>query len=92
MATQYKQWQTDYDKAVTDRAKQVLTSEQFKSYKEYQDWQAEMRNGMPMLGRPGLRNGIIAAPVESSGTAVVSGTFYNVAPALPAPPPPPDRK
>jgi hypothetical protein len=91
MAAQYKQWQTDYDKAVTDRAKQVFTSDQFKSYKEYQDWQAEMRNSMPMIGgRPVLRNGIIAAPVESSGATVVSGTFYNVAP--PAPPPPPDRK
>jgi hypothetical protein len=92
MATQYKQWQTDYDKAVTDRAKQVLTSEQFKSYKEYQDWQAEMRNGMPMLmpGGRAMRNGIVAVPVESSGATVVSGAFYSVAPA-PAPPEP-ERK
>jgi len=92
MAAQYKQWQTDYDKAVTDRAKQVLTSEQFKTYKEYQDWQAEMRNGMPMM-LPGGRAqvGFISAPAGAPGMTVVNGAFSSVSPA-PVPAPAPERK
>jgi len=87
MAAQFKQWQTDYDKAVADRAKQVLTSEQFKSYKEYQDWQAEMRNSMPMPppgGRAVARMGIVSpAGVESSSATIVAAPFTNLVPAQP---------
>jgi hypothetical protein len=89
MASQYKQWQSDYDKAISDRAKQVLTSEQFKSYKEYQDWQAEMRNGMRVIvpgGRAAARNSVIADPTEGSDWTVVSGSFSAVAPAVPTQP------
>jgi hypothetical protein len=74
-----KQWQTDYDKAVSDRAKQILTSEQFKSYKEYQDWQAEMRNSFPVQpgggvngGRAGLVNFAGGTPDASISVPIIS--------------------
>jgi hypothetical protein len=53
---QMNQWQTEYDKALLDRAKQVLNTDQYKAYKEFQDWQTEMRNSIPrMPGGPGGR-------------------------------------
>ena len=66
---QMMQWQTDYDKALLDRAKQVLNTEQYNAYKEYQDWQTEMRNSMPMpvQGGPGaMRVGVVGAGAESA--------------------------
>jgi len=82
ITAQFKQWQTDYDKALADRAKQLLTSEQYKSYKEFQDWQTEMRNAAPMPmpmpaqgGRAVSRIGVIAQP---GGVAeVVTSTVVN---------------
>ena len=60
LAAQMNQWQTEYDKALMDRAKQVLNSEQYKAYKEYQDWQTEMRSNFA----PGMRGNarVLAGP------------------------------
>ena len=77
---QAKQWQSDYDKALLDRAKQVLSTEQYNSYKEYQDWQSELRNSMPR-GPGGQRGGARAGVVTAD-----SATF------IAAPPPPPQGR
>ena len=94
MASQFTQWQTEYDKAILDRAKNVLTSEQYTAYKEYQDWQSEMRANLPRFG-PNGGPGAVAVQgfVSSSNGAatVVSGPAVNftmAAPAMPLPPAP----
>ncbi len=74
-AAQMNQWQTEYDKALMDRAKSVLTSEQFKTYKEYQDWQTEMRNAFQNR-RP--RGGPASGLTMDTAIAV---PFMAVAPA-----------
>ncbi len=86
-ATQMNQWQTEYDKALLDRAKSVLSADQFKAYQEYQDWQTEMRNSFATRGGPGnvrVRSGPAGGVVVDSAVAV---PFISVAPA-----PPPDSK
>ncbi len=46
------QWQTDYDKAAAgSREERAHRPEQLKAYKEFQDWQTEMRNSFQ--NRPG---------------------------------------
>jgi hypothetical protein len=70
MAMQMNRWQSDYEKALYDRAKQVLTSEQFKSYKEYFDWQQEMRNSF----RPPAGVALQDYAVSNTITAVGSDT------------------
>ena len=39
---------------MSDRAKQVLSSEQYERYHDYEEWMAEMRKNLPAPGR-GLR-------------------------------------
>ena len=84
---QTTQWQSDYDKALLDRAKQVLTTEQYNSYKEFQDWQTEMRNSMPR--GPGGQRGIARIGFVSPGGVV--GTDSATFIAAPPPPPPQGR-
>ena len=67
---QMNQWQSEYDKALLDRAKQVLNTEQFNAYKEFQDWQSEMRSSMRMM--PGGPTGVVR--MVSPGVAVSSAT------------------
>jgi hypothetical protein len=99
--TQMNQWQTDYNKALMDRAKQVLTSDQFTAYKEYQDFQAEMRNNIPRIA-PGaviqsysgggmVTNGLVPAP-GASVTFSAAAPGVLVAPAVPTTPPQTQRK
>lgn len=83
---QLTQWQTDYNKALMDRAKQVLNTDQYNAYKEYQDWTTEMRNNLPRGpgGAPGnavfsFVGGSPAVQIPASGTVVLQ----------PAPPPVP---
>ena len=71
MAMQMNRWQSDYEKALYDRAKQVLTSEQFKSYKEYFDWQQEMRNSF----RPPA--GVVLQDYAVSNTITAVGSDTN---------------
>jgi hypothetical protein len=90
MAAQYTQWQSDYDKALLDRAKQVLNTEQYNAYKEYYDWQTEMRASLP---RPMPGGGAMIRGMTSTGNAVIGGpvvSFSAVAPAQMVPPPPPE--
>jgi len=86
---QMNQWQTDYDKALLDRAKQVLNSDQFKAYKEYQDWQTEMRSNMPR-GPNGAPGGMVMRSFSSSGGVAVGGPVVDFSMAVPAQPMPPD--
>jgi hypothetical protein len=45
---QMNEWQDGYDKSVSERAKQVLSSEQYERYHDYEEWTAEMRRNMPV--------------------------------------------
>jgi hypothetical protein len=93
---QLSQWQTEYDKALLDRAKQVLSTEQYNAYKDYYDWQTEMRNNLPRgpNGAPAgmvIRNGVVngGAGIAVGGPVV---NFTTAAPAQPLPPPDSPRK
>src|SRR5687768_12637439 len=87
MAMQMNRWQSDYEKALLDRAKQVLNSEQFKSYKEYFDWQQEMRNSFRPPAGVELRDYAVSNTITAVGTDAGAVSF------LAAPPPPdPARK
>jgi hypothetical protein len=89
MSAQMNQWQTEYEKAIGDRAKQVLSAEQYKSYKEYQDWQAEMRNSFQPMPGGRVRMGVNAV----SGTAIAADSvMFMAAPVPPAQPQPAERK
>jgi len=88
MAAQYNQWQTEYDKALMDRAKQVLTTEQYSAYKEFQDFQTEMRNNMPRPSNaPG--GGMVLRSVTGATNGVIAGPTVNFQMAVPAQPVPP---
>jgi hypothetical protein len=82
---QSSQWQSDYDKAVLARAKSILSSEQYRAYKEFADFQSEMRKSLPArIGAPGAVMRVNAAPMmlEAGAAAPVIGTSVNiVAPA-----------
>jgi hypothetical protein len=90
MMTQMNQWQTEYDKALLDRAKQVLSTEQYSAYKEFQDWQTEMRSNLP---RPPGGGMVIRSMAGASSGVAVGGPLVNFQMAVPAqvlPAPPPD--
>ena len=94
---QMNQWQSDYDKALLDRAKQVLTTEQYSSYKEFQDWQTEMRNSLPRGGPAGQKAvfslmGSGGATVGNSATFIAAPTGPVVMMAAPLPQPQPRGK
>ena len=40
---QQNQWQEEYERNVSERAKQVLTADQYEAYREYLEWNADMR-------------------------------------------------
>jgi hypothetical protein len=46
-AAQMTQWQSDYSKALLDRAKSVLSTDQYNAYKDYQDLQTQMGGRFP---------------------------------------------
>lgn len=93
MMAQMNQWQTDYDKALLDRAKQVLNADQYSAYKDYQDWQTEMRNNMPRGPNGAPAGGMVFRSVAGSGNAVAVGPTVNVltVPAQPMPAEPPRK-
>lgn len=71
MAKAYDDWQSDYEKRVADAARTILTTEQFNTYSEYQQWQREMRQQF-------------AAQAPGGGPPVRmmrGGTFFAPAPA-----------
>ena len=71
---QMSDWQESYDKSVSDRAKQVLSSEQYERYHEYEAWMADMRKSLPPPGRgfhySGAAGGTFTPP---PGAAVTVG-------------------
>jgi hypothetical protein len=84
---QMNQWQEEFDAALLDRAKEVLSADQYNSYKEYHDYQSEMRNSFGRNVRfnatavsSGSANTVIAAP------AVGLTSFSTLAPVAPPPP------
>lgn len=74
---QQNEWQDAYDKSVSDRAKQVLSSEQYDRYSEYRAWMTEMRRNMPvqMDGR--------AVRFSASGGGAVATAIMPVFPGGP---------
>jgi hypothetical protein len=66
----------------------VLNTEQYNAYKEYQDWQTEMRNNMP---RPGVgpAGGVVMRSIQSTNGLVAAPTvgFSVAVPAAPTPEP-----
>jgi hypothetical protein len=81
------QWQAEYDKAMLDRAKQVLNTEQYTAYKEYQDWQTEMRSNLPR-GPNGQAGMVLRSFSSSGGNTIVSGAgpVVDLQVAVPAQP------
>jgi hypothetical protein len=78
---QFNDWQDAYNKSVSDRAKQLLSSEQYERYHDYTEWMADMRKNLPR-------------PPRFSGTNNVGGavnfqwaTPANAIVVAPAPPP-----
>jgi hypothetical protein len=89
MQTQLNQWQAEYEKALMDRAKSVLTSDQYTAYKEFQDMQAEMRANMPpMRMGPNGQPGVMVRGFQSAAGPTVNFTMAAPAQVLPAPPAP----
>jgi hypothetical protein len=79
----WTKWQDDADKALLERAKSVLTKEQYEHYRDYQEWQTEMRNNSFRNFRP-------AMPVLQSGQAVSQDNSVAIlsSSAVFVPPPP----
>jgi hypothetical protein len=84
MMSQINQWQSEYDKALLDRAKQVLNTDQYNAYKDFQDWQTEMRTNMPRP--PG--GGMVIRSMAGNSNAVIGGPVVNFQMAMPAQPMP----
>ncbi|MEJ0034599.1 MAG: hypothetical protein WDO68_00715 [Gammaproteobacteria bacterium] len=85
-AAQMNQWQTEYNKAVLDRAKQVLNTDQYSAYKEYQDWQTEVRSSMPRMSP-----GVAVRGVQSNGVGVGPSVSFTMAAPVQALPPQPEQ-
>jgi hypothetical protein len=77
-------WQDESDKAFLERARSVLTKEQYEQYRDYAEFQREMRNNAFRNFRP-------AMPANQSGQTVVQGVgggfMSSSAILVPAPPP-----
>lgn len=87
---QSNEWQSEYDKAVLDRSRSILSSEQYKAYKEFQEFQSEMRKSLPRFAAPGPNGAPVVGPVINF--AVATQAAPGAAPMVitaPAPPPAP---
>jgi hypothetical protein len=83
---QINEWQDAYDKSVAERAKQVLSAEQYERYHDYTEWMAEMRKNSPAFFPRGGRG------YNSVGaTSFQWATPANGVVIAPAAPPPPSR-
>src|SRR5258707_1305193 len=83
---QMTQWQSEYSKALLDRARQVLNTDQYNAYKEYQDWQTEMRNNLSR-GPNGIPGGLVMSTTLGGGQPGGLVTFQVASPVQPTPPP-----
>jgi hypothetical protein len=89
-AKQYNEWQDAYDKSVSERAKQVLSSDQYQRYSDYTEWMAEMRKNLPTRA---FRSSNGAAPASGPNVllqlAAPDGAVAVGSAVAVAPPPPP---
>ena len=74
MAKTYNDWQADYEKRVADQARSILTSEQYNTYSDYQQWQQEMRQQFATQGPGGgppvrMRGNAMFMPAPGGGVA-----------------------
>jgi len=79
MRKAYDQWQSDYEKRVADAARGILTSEQYDTYNEYQQWQREMREQFATQGPGGgppvrMRGNAAFMPAPGGGVAFAVAT------------------
>jgi hypothetical protein len=92
---QTSEWQAEYEKAVLARAKSILSSEQYQAYKEFQDFQSEMRKSLPRFAGPGGQvsfNAVsadtaVAGPAMGPAIVVAAPMSQGVTPVPPSPPP-----
>jgi hypothetical protein len=70
--------QDDRERSILERAKSVLTSEQFERYRDYQAFQAEMRQNFrpAMMASPTAGGNVVTFSADS---ATASGTFTSSA-------------
>jgi hypothetical protein len=61
MVAQWTKWQDESERALLERAKSVLSPEQYARYRDYQEWQSEMRqNSMMFRAMPGASGSVSA--------------------------------
>lgn len=77
-------WQVQYNERAADRARGILNTEQFSSYNEYQQWQAEMRENFRTM--PGRRTRGGNAMSMTAAPAFIGPV------TVPAPAPPPEKE
>jgi hypothetical protein len=62
-------WEEESDKAFLERAKSVLTSDQYERYRDYQAWQSEMRanslRSIQINGQNGNMVSFVRAPIAA---------------------------
>jgi hypothetical protein len=89
----FNDWQTDYEKRVTDAARSILTTEQLNTVNDYQQWQREMRQqfaqgpggGPPVRMMRGDPTFFRAAPAGGVAFAVTTETTSSGPTEKPAP-------
>lgn len=94
MRKAYDDWQTDYEKRVTDAARSILTTEQLNTVNDYQQWQREMRQqfaqgpggGPPVRMMRGNATFFRPAPAEAVTFAVTTETTSSDPTEKPAAP------
>src|SRR5262249_4792912 len=72
-------WEEESDKAFLERAKSVLTSDQFERYRDYQAWTSEMRANSLRSMQAAMSNG----QVPPNGGAVLFRSFGSAPAAVP---------
>jgi len=82
---QQNQWQEEYERNVAERAKQVLTADQYKAYSEYLEWNADMRRNIERNVRAS-GNSMVVGPAFVSGAGAVTFGAVPVPVVQPAPP------
>jgi hypothetical protein len=68
----YADWQADYNERVATQARSILTSAQFKSYQDYQQWQKEMQEHIATLRPVRMPRGAAGATFNFTSAAPVA--------------------
>jgi hypothetical protein len=80
---QNQQWQEEVNRAVLERARSILSREQYEHYVALNEWQSQMRQ--LAIGRAGARG--LAAPAPGGAAPIMFSTFNGVVAEAPPPPP-----